>query len=362
MASANYADGTVHELTQGSVEFQPILASAASQNQLVLLDFSASWCGPCRMLAPVLQQLAREHQGRLVCVKMDCEKTSANQNFSAESGITAFPTLHLYRAQHGVTVLRGANPAALRQAIDQQLGFLGGASGSGANTGAHMALNLAKELAKIKSSCSQDEFISAAKTLVTFISNILNNPRESKYRRVKVNNPTFHYKLGSKSGGKGCMAALGFKEFMEAGEGVMVMDHIDPALSTVKMQLEDAISRATTSSLEASRAPIIPIGAGASPASAPETTAAPAGGVGTTDNAANVVVLAQSLARALAAGSPGAGSGSVLPRNHVAAEGGGGQRQEHRGRQVVVTPAKLARYLERILIGGGLGRGLAQQQ
>ena len=73
MSADNYADGGVHKLTMGSGELQLILSSAASRNQLVLVDFSASWCGPCRMMEPVLQQLAQEYRSKLAVVKVDCE-------------------------------------------------------------------------------------------------------------------------------------------------------------------------------------------------------------------------------------------------------------------------------------------------
>jgi hypothetical protein len=70
--SDDYADGGVHTLTQGSSELQTILGAAARRSQLVLVDFSASWCGPCRMMLPVLQRLAQELRGRLAVVKVRC--------------------------------------------------------------------------------------------------------------------------------------------------------------------------------------------------------------------------------------------------------------------------------------------------
>ena len=68
--SDDYSDGGVHTLTQGASELRAILSSAQRRRQVVLVDFSASWCGPCRMMLPVLQALAGEHRGRLAIVKV----------------------------------------------------------------------------------------------------------------------------------------------------------------------------------------------------------------------------------------------------------------------------------------------------
>jgi len=60
----------------------------------VLVDFWASWCMPCRMLAPTIEKLAEENQGKLKVCKLN---TDENQNISAQYGIQGIPTLIIFR-------------------------------------------------------------------------------------------------------------------------------------------------------------------------------------------------------------------------------------------------------------------------
>jgi len=195
VSAQNYADGSVVEITRGSPEFQAILQSAATRRQLVLLDFTVSWCGPCRLLAPVLEQIAQEYQGKVVVAKMNCEKTPANQSFAASSGITAYPTLKLFRDRTVAATLRGASPASLRQAIAQQLEILGPSAGTQDAPGA-LASALVAALKKVKATCSFHEFIAATKALLVYAGNVVEHPGESKYRKVRLSNQGFQSKVG----------------------------------------------------------------------------------------------------------------------------------------------------------------------
>ena len=60
----------------------------------VLVDFWASWCMPCRMLAPTVEKLAEENQGKLKVCKLN---TDENQNIAAQYGIQGIPTLILFK-------------------------------------------------------------------------------------------------------------------------------------------------------------------------------------------------------------------------------------------------------------------------
>ncbi len=94
-------------------------AAAVSTARLVLVDLWADWCGPCRMVAPILERLAAEFAGRLKVVKVDVDRCPAiAQRFKA----TSIPMLVFLRHGEVQESLVGAQPEhALRQRIDRLL-------------------------------------------------------------------------------------------------------------------------------------------------------------------------------------------------------------------------------------------------
>lgn len=61
---------------------------------VVLVDFYADWCGPCRMLAPIVEELAQEMSGKMIVAKVD---TDQSVNVAAEFEVTSIPTLILFK-------------------------------------------------------------------------------------------------------------------------------------------------------------------------------------------------------------------------------------------------------------------------
>jgi thioredoxin 1 len=88
-------------------------------DQPVLVDFWAPWCGPCRMIAPTLDELAGEYAGRVKIVKLNVDD---NQEISERYHVHAIPTLLLFRGGQVVEQQTGARPkAALAALLDAQL-------------------------------------------------------------------------------------------------------------------------------------------------------------------------------------------------------------------------------------------------
>jgi thioredoxin 2 len=95
----------------------------------VLVDFWADWCGPCRMVSPLVERIGHDYAGRLKVVKLD---TEAAQQIAARFQIRSIPLLVLFRDGDEVARLVGAHPdAQLRAWLDGQLAAPATAAGSG---------------------------------------------------------------------------------------------------------------------------------------------------------------------------------------------------------------------------------------
>jgi thioredoxin 1 len=86
---------------------------------VTVVDFWAPWCGPCRFVAPVIEQLAHEYRGRVRVGKVNVDE---NPQISARYGIRSIPTIGIFRGGEPVDAVIGAVPlATLRSAVEKQL-------------------------------------------------------------------------------------------------------------------------------------------------------------------------------------------------------------------------------------------------
>ena len=94
-------------------------ASEVSKYPIMLVDFWAPWCGPCRMVSPMIEQLSREYSGKVAFGKVNVDE---NQRIAASFGIQSIPTLMIFKGGRAVDVMVGALPKAqIDMKLKQQL-------------------------------------------------------------------------------------------------------------------------------------------------------------------------------------------------------------------------------------------------
>lgn len=126
-------------MTDIHVTDETFAAEVLAADVPVIVDFWAPWCGPCRMVAPVLAELAVEYAGRIKIVEVNADE---NPVIVGQYGVLGLPTLNFYSGGELLRSLSGARPKQIvAQEIEAVLAEVasGGAEGSGDTAGAASA-------------------------------------------------------------------------------------------------------------------------------------------------------------------------------------------------------------------------------
>ncbi|WP_061290541.1 thioredoxin [Herbidospora cretacea] len=97
--------GTVKNVTT-----QDFASEVLQSDKPVIVDFWAEWCGPCRQVAPILQEIATEHADKLTVVKINIDE---NPDIARDYGILQIPTMNVYKGGEVVKQIIGAKPKAM---------------------------------------------------------------------------------------------------------------------------------------------------------------------------------------------------------------------------------------------------------
>lgn len=249
-AKRNFSNsGTVHQVLRGAAQLEEILDSGWCYDYAVLVDYTVPHCGPCRMLAPLLETFARQYKGKVAVVKIDCQSTVENRNLASAQGIQGYPTVQIYSDKNVKKEIRGLNQQEIVAALAAESDAMQAKQLKSSRAASEMAENLADEMEKIKEEENAEDFLAMSRTILTYMRNIALHPEEQKYRRIRLSNKHFLARLGSKPRGLNCMKIIGFEEITEENdEKWLVMKTVPQSFIKVAKLLGQAIPTGSTSS------------------------------------------------------------------------------------------------------------------
>ncbi|MFF0573207.1 thioredoxin [Streptosporangium saharense] len=97
--------GAIKNVTEAEFD-----AEVLKSDKPVIVDFWAEWCAPCRQVAPILEEIAKEHADKLTVVKLDVD---AYPTIAGKYGVLQIPTLNVYKGGEVVKQIIGAKPKSM---------------------------------------------------------------------------------------------------------------------------------------------------------------------------------------------------------------------------------------------------------
>jgi thioredoxin 1 len=98
-----------HLMATKNVTDASFAADVLQSDKPVLVDFWAEWCGPCRMVGPILEEISNEHGDKLTIVKLNVDE---NPSIAANYGVSSIPTMNVFQGGEVVKQIVGAKPKA----------------------------------------------------------------------------------------------------------------------------------------------------------------------------------------------------------------------------------------------------------